>query len=95
MPAAPRSNVPQDASTLAVVAPLVCALSALACLCVSWWIIFQASIGPVVATLTTSHGVHSGDVFGLCAMALSFAFAGRTYTSLRRPRPSLALVSRG
>ncbi len=92
MPAALRSNSPHNASFLAVVGPLMSAVVALACLSVGWWIIFHARIGPVVATITAGHGVHTGDVFGLCAVALSLGFGTRAYTSVRRPERSLALV---
>ena len=53
----------------------VCAALALAYLAVAWWIIFDIRIGPVVGTITETHGVHSGDMLGVASFGLGTAFA--------------------
>lgn len=58
-----------------LVGSATCAALALAYLAAAWWIIFDIRIGPIVATLTTTHGVHSGDVFGLMSLVLGVMFA--------------------
>ncbi|HUR23920.1 MAG TPA: hypothetical protein VMZ73_08630 [Acidimicrobiales bacterium] len=90
MPAA-RKEVPARAIALAT--PVMCAMATLAFLRVGLWVLFEARIGPVVATLTGSHGVHSGDVLGVGSVALAAAFAAATYISARDPRRVLTVVS--
>ncbi len=93
MPDARRSTVPSRTFALGVAAPLACALAALVCLRIGWWVLFQARIGPVVATLTGSHGVHSGDVIGVGSVAVGLALAAGAYALARRPAPVVARVS--
>lgn len=52
-----------------------CAAMALAYLGVAWWVVFDIRIGPVIATLTETHGVHSGDMIGIVSLFLGVAFA--------------------
>ena len=53
----------------------VCAALALGYLAVAWWIIFDIRVGPVIGTLTETHGVHSGDMLGVASFGLGTAFA--------------------
>ena len=53
----------------------VLALVAVAYLLVGWWVIFDIRIGPTVAVITPTHGVHTGDMVGLGALVLG-ALAG-------------------
>lgn len=52
-----------------------CAALAIGYLITAWWIVFQIRVGPVVATLTETNGVHSGDVIGIFALGLGVVFA--------------------
>lgn len=91
MQTALRVTIGRKALTLA--APALCVLATIASLRISWWIIFQGRMGPVVATITSGRGIHTGDILGLCFGALALAFAAGTYASVRQPRRLLALVS--
>lgn len=89
-----RLSTARRSLVLGAAGPLASALAALAFLRVAWWVIFQVRIGPVVATVTGSHGVHSGDVLGVGSAVLGLAFAAGAYSLSRRPRPARVPVSR-
>lgn len=52
----------------------VCAMLAVAYALTGAWIVFSTKMGPIVATLTPTHGVHSGDVVGVAAMVMAGVF---------------------
>src|SRR5688572_14000834 len=70
-----RSHRPLSARSRKIAAAAACAAIALAYLAVGWWIVFDIRVGPVVASLTDTQGVHSGDFLGLASFLLGLGFA--------------------
>lgn len=55
------------------------------------WIVAVWHIGPVIATLTETHGVHRGDLLSLPLGALALWLAAPVITAaLRAPRTAAA-----
>jgi hypothetical protein len=52
-------------------------IEAILCAAVSAWVVFVARIGPVVAVLTPTHGVHAGDVLAVPCLVLGALAARR------------------
>lgn len=70
-----RINRRFSGRTTKLMGAATCAGLAFAYLAVAWWVVFDIRIGPVIASLSETHGVHSGDMLGVVALALGVAFA--------------------
>ena len=53
------------------------------------WIVLVQKWGPVVATVSPGHGVHTGDALGVAAAGLGMWLMAQR---VRAPRPALALA---
>lgn len=80
-----------------LVGSALCAAIAFAYLATAWWIVFDIRVGRVVATLTETQGIHSGDMLGVVSMFFGVVFAigsamllesglGRSHVSLAHRR---------
>jgi hypothetical protein len=54
-----------------------CALAAVANLALAWWVVFDRHFGRVVAVLSAREGwgIHTGDAWGVAALATAVALA--------------------
>lgn len=57
----------------------------------AWRVVFQLRLGPVVAPISASRGVHQGDVLGIAALAMALTCAVVAIGVL----PCLTTVRRG